>query len=405
MHCARLICRRLQAFLQDYRPPYDATAVRRLRDAGAIVIGKTNMDEFSMGSSTETSAYGPTRNPWDLMRTPGGSSGGSAAAVAAGIVSAALGSDTGGSVRQPAAFTGVVGLKPTYGAVSRFGLIAFASSLDQVGVFGANAHTARELFRVIRGVDPHDATSLASPIAYRTSSALTVNTDTAPLTVGLPESYWDSGVDPEIIARLDEVRAHLTRAGVRFRVLRLQDPERALAAYYVLSSAEASSNLSRFDGLRFGRRIEGRDLRDTYTQSRTSGFGTEVKRRLLLGAFVLSQSYFDEYYNRAIATRDAIRREFADSFAQVDVILTPTTPSPAFLLGANPDPVSMYRADVFTVPASLAGLPALSIPCGTTAGGLPIGLQLTGAAWHEERLLAIAEQLEAFYPPRAAWHS
>jgi len=376
--------------LRDWVAPYDATVVGRIRSAGAVPIGKTNMDEFAMGSSNENSAFGPVRNPRDPSRVPGGSSGGSAAAVAAGIVSLALGSDTGGSVRQPAAHCGVVGLKPSWGRVSRYGLVAFGSSLDQVGPLANDVAGAATLLGVIAGADPLDSTSSNEPVADYTAP---VESD-RPLRVGVPAEYLD-GLSTEARAALDVGLAAI--GGAVIVPVSLPHTSFAIAAYYVLASAEASANLSRFDGVRYGARVEpaGGGLDGMYTATRSEGFGAEVQRRILLGTFALSSGYYDAYYGKAEAARRAIKRDFASAFGEVDVIAGLTAPTTAFPLGSKTaDPVQMYLSDVFTIPASLAGLPAVSVPIGADADGLPWGLQLIAPAFQEATLLAAAARVE-----------
>ncbi|TVR64392.1 MAG: Asp-tRNA(Asn)/Glu-tRNA(Gln) amidotransferase subunit GatA [Gemmatimonadales bacterium] len=380
-------------FLEGYRSPYEATVVRRLRARGGRVVGKTNLDEFGMGSSTENSAFGPTRNPRDPSRVPGGSSGGSAAAVAAGVVPCALGSDTGGSVRQPAALCGVVGVKPTYGRVSRYGLVAFASSLDQVGTFGASVADAALLLEAISGHDPRDSTSAPLPAPDLMGH---LDDGVAGKVVGIPVEYVPDSLDPEIRARMDEASRHLAEAGAEIRRVSLPHTRYAVPTYYVLATAEASSNLARYDGVRFGvRSPEARATQEVYEASRTRGFGPEVVRRIILGTFGLSAGYHDQYYGRAQRVRALIARDFRRVWADgVDVLLTPTSPTPAFPLGErSDDPVSMYLSDIFTVTANLAGIPAVSVPAGTTHG-LPCGAQLLAPAWHEAPLLAAARTLE-----------
>jgi aspartyl-tRNA(Asn)/glutamyl-tRNA(Gln) amidotransferase subunit A len=374
--------------LEGYRPPFTATAVERLEAAGAIVLGKTNMDEFAMGSSTENSAYKPTRNPWDPARVPGGSSGGSAAAVAARMAPVALGTDTGGSIRQPAAFCGVVGLKPTYGRVSRYGLVAFGSSLDQVGPLARSIEDAALVAATLFGRDPRDATSVDRPVG---DLAGAVARDARGLRVGVPRAFLEHGVEAGTLARFEEALAVLASAGVRVVDVDLPHLRHAVATYYLVATAEASSNLARFDGVRFGRRRGGDgDLRSLYGHTRDDGFGPEVKRRIILGTFALSSGYYDAYYLRAQKVRALIRRDFERAFEACDAVATPTTPSPAFRLGEKTsDPLQMYLEDVFTVPANLAGLPAVSVPCGL-AGGLPVGLQLLGRPFDEESLLQAA---------------
>ncbi len=388
--------------LEGWKPPYDATAVARLRAADALIPGKTNQDEFAMGSSTETSAYGITKNPVDDTRAPGGSSGGSAVAVAAGMSPASLGSDTGGSIRQPAAFTGCIGLKPTYGRVSRFGLIAFASSLDQIGPFANDVRGAARVLSVIAGHDPKDMTSLTAPLAdYEAACGKSVRG----LRLGVPEEYFAEGLDPDversIRAAIDELRAD----GCTVHPVKLPHTRHAVATYYVVATAEASSNLARFDGVRYGLRVEpktpsgksqGSALRAMYGATRDAGFGPEVKRRILLGTFVLSAGYYDAYYLKAQKVRTLIRRDFDAAFANVDAIVCPTAPTPAFKLGEKTsDPLSMYLSDVYTLPASLAGLPAISVPCAPTTSGLPVGLQIIGRPLDETTVLSIAAASEA----------
>ena len=378
--------------LEGYEPPYTATAVIRLADAGARLLAKTNQDEFAMGSSNENSAYGPVRNPWDRQRVPGGSSGGSAAAVAAGLAPWALGTDTGGSIRQPAALCGIVGLKPTYGAVSRYGMIAFASSLDQAGPLTRNVSDAALLLAHMVGRDECDATSLQFPHPVLQPSAERLDG----IRLGVPDELTGEGVEAGV---LEAFRATLARAeelGAEIQEVRLPHAPHALSAYYVIAPAECSSNLARFDGVRYGMRAENAtDLLDMYTRTRHDGFGAEVKRRIMLGTYALSSGYYDAYYGRAQRVRTKISEDFAAAFADVDFILTPTAPTVAFRLGEKTgDPLSMYLNDYCTVPMSLAGIPAISIPCGLS-GGLPVGLQIAGPAFSENRLLDAAHALEA----------
>ena len=380
--------------LQDFRSPYEATAVRRLRRAGAVVLGKTNMDEFGMGSSTENSAFGPTRNPWHRERVPGGSSGGSAAAVAAGIVPVALGSDTGGSVRQPASFCGVVGIKPTYGRVSRYGLVAFASSLDQVGALGRTVRDTATLLEVVSGHDPRDATSVNRPVP---PLAAACEREVRGLVVGVPREYFPPGLDPVVRRLAERALGALEGAGAEVRDVSLPHTRYAIPAYYIIAPAEASSNLARYDGVRFGRRCRGAGSTERlYELSRSEGFGTEVKRRILLGTYALSAGYYDAYYGRAQEARAVIAGDFDRVFGDgVDVLFTPTSPTPAFRLGERiHDPYQMYLSDVFTVPANLAGVPALSVPIGL-AEGLPVGGQLMAPHWREDTLLTAAAAIEA----------
>jgi len=378
--------------LESFVPPYDATAVARLERAGAIIVGKTNCDEFAMGSSTENSAFGPTRNPWALDRTPGGSSGGSAAAVAARMASIALGSDTGGSVRQPAALSGVVGLKPTYGRVSRYGLIAFASSLDQIGPLSLTVHDAALSLGVIAGPDPADATSAPEP-TVDWAGALTG--DVRGARIGVPSRMLDAGVDPEVIRAFRSALDVLAGRGAQIIDIELPQARHAIPVYYLVATAEASSNLARYDGVRYGFRAREDTLAAMYRRTRARGFGTEVKRRIMLGTYVLSAGYYDAYYVKAQQVRTLILRDYETAFERVDVVAMPTSPTPAFGLGERlADPLQMYLADVFTVSANLAGLPAISVPCGFTANQLPLGLQLTGRHFDESTILRIADAYE-----------
>ena len=384
--------------LEGFVPPYSATVVDRLEAAGAVVIGKTNLDEFAMGSSTENSAFGPTRNPWDPARTPGGSSGGSAVAVAARFVPAALGSDTGGSIRQPAALTGVVGLKPTYGRVSRFGLLAFASSLDQIGPFARTARDAALLLEVISGSDPHDATAAPQDVP-RYHEAL--SGDVAGLRIGIPHDVLGEGVDDAVRAAFDEALAVLRARGATVVDVQLPHAKYGIPIYYLIATAEASSNLARYDGVRYGYRAKvaaerGRaghpPLQEMYERTRDEGFGAEVKRRIMLGTYVLSHGYYDAYYLKAQQVRTLVRQDYEKAFQVVDVIAMPTTPTPAFRLGEKTsDPLQMYLADIFTVSANLAGVPAVSVPCGFSPSRLPIGLQLTGRMFDEATVLRAAD--------------
>ncbi len=378
--------------LAEFVPPYDGTVVARLRDAGAVLLGKLNMDEFAMGSSNETSAFGPVRNPWDPDRVPGGSSGGSAAAVAAREVVAALGSDTGGSIRQPAALCGVVGLKPTYGRVSRYGLVAFASSLDQIGPLTRDVADAALLLTAISGKDPLDATSLDRPVP---DYAARLRADPRGLRVGVPREYFVDGLDPEVEAAVRGAIGLLEDNGAEVVEVSLPHTEYAVATYYLIAPAEASSNLARYDGVKYGLRVAGRDLADTYRKTRAQGFGAEVKRRIMLGTYALSAGYYDAYYLRAQRVRTLIARDFRAAFERVDVLACPATPTPAFRLGEKAgDPLQMYLNDIFTIPANLAGLPAVSVPCGLTSGGLPIGLQFMAAPFGEQTLLDAAHAYE-----------
>jgi aspartyl-tRNA(Asn)/glutamyl-tRNA(Gln) amidotransferase subunit A len=379
--------------LAGYVPPYDATVVRKLKDAGAVIVGKLNMDEFAMGSSTENSAFGPTMNPWDLSRTPGGSSGGSAAAVAARFVPGTLGTDTGGSIRQPAALVGCVGLKPTYGRVSRFGVIAFASSLDQVGPFTQDVRGAAMLLKAIAGHDENDHTSSPRPVP---DYAASLGKSVAGLKIGVPREFFGEGLHPEVEKSVRAAIARLQAAGCEVREVSLPNAPHAIATYYIVATAEASSNLARYDGIRYGHRASGgKNLLELYEKTRAEGFGAEVKRRIMLGTYALSAGYFDAYYLRAQKVRALIRRDFEQAFEQVDAIIGPTSPTTAFKLGEKlDDPLAMYLNDVYTVPANLAGLPGISVPCGFDGAGLPIGLQFVGRAFDEETLLRLAHAAE-----------
>ena len=379
--------------LENFVSPYDATVVERLQAAGAILVGRANMDEFAMGSSTENSIFGPAHNPWNLDYACGGSSGGSAAAVAAGLVPIALGSDTGGSIRQPASFCGVVGLKPTYGRVSRWGLVAFASSLDQIGPFGRNVSDCAAALQVIGGHDARDSTSIPQALPAL-GDALTG--DISGLTIGLPEEYFvEEGVDPIVLERVRAAIGELEAAGAKTVPVSLPHSQHTIATYYVIATAEASSNLARFDGVRYGRRADKvEDLQDLYMRSRSEGFGAEVKRRILLGTYVLSAGYYDAYYGKAQKVRTLIRRDFENAFESCDVIATPTMPETAFELGAKiDDPLAMYLSDIYTVSANLAGLPGLSMPCGL-ANGMPVGLQLIGKSLDEATILRVGDAFE-----------
>jgi len=384
--------------LAGYLPPYDATVVARLRAAGAVLLGKTNMDEFAMGSSTENSAFGPTRNPWDPQRTPGGSSGGSAAAVAARLCPGALGTDTGGSIRQPAALVGCVGLKPTYGRVSRYGVIAFASSLDQVGPLAQDVRGVALLLSAIAGKDERDQTSSARPVP---DYGAEMQKPAAGMTVGVPREYFGGGLDGEVEAAVRAGIAVLEKQGVRTRPISLPNSPHAIATYYIVATAEASSNLARYDGVRYGHRARAGALLELYEKTRAEGFGAEVKRRIMLGTYVLSAGYYDAYYLRAQKVRTLIRDDFARAFGEVDAVVSPTSPHAAFKLGEKlSDPLAMYLNDIYTVPVNLAGLPGLSAPCGFTRGGLPIGMQLIGRPFDESGLLRLARALER----ETEWH-
>lgn len=380
--------------LGNFVPPYDATVVAKLRAQEYLLLGKTNLDEFAMGSSTENSAFGPSRNPWNLRCVPGGSSGGSAAAVAADECVAALGSDTGGSIRQPAAFCGVVGLKPTYGLVSRYGLIAFASSLDQIGPITKDVADAALLLGVLAGHDPMDSTSADVPVPDY-GKALKKK-DLKRLKVGVPAEYFAEGLDPEVERAVRAAIEELKSLGGEIKEIQLPTTDAAIATYYVLATAEASSNLARYDGVKFGLRSkETRDLLDMYVKTRAEGFGPEVKRRIMLGTYVLSAGYYDAYYGKAQAVRTLVRQDFDRAFQEVDLIVTPTTPTPAFALGEkSQDPLQMYLSDIYTISVNLAGLPAIALPCGFSNAGLPLSLQIIGRPFAEETILRAAHAYE-----------
>ncbi len=380
--------------LQGYQPPYDATCVQKLEAAGAVILGKLNCDEFAMGSSNENSAYGPVRNPVDIDRVPGGSSGGSAAAVAADLAVASLGTDTGGSIRQPASFCGVVGVLPTYGRVSRYGLIAFASSLDRVGPFAANVSDAATLLGVIAGHDPMDATSSRQPVAdYAAETEMPVKG----LRVGVPAEYFGEGLDPEVREAIEKGIDLLRDAGAEIKEVALPTTRHAVPAYYLVATAEASANLARFDGVRYGHRAQqAGSLSAMYRRSRDEGFGAEVKRRILLGTYALSAGYYDAYYRKAQQVRRLLAEEFLAAFAEVDVIVTPTSPIPPFKLGEKTDdPLAMYLADIYTVTASLAGICGVTVPCGATKAGLPVGMQILAAHFNEGTAFRAARAVEA----------
>ena len=385
--------------LGQFVSPYSATVIEKLKEAGAVVFGRLNMDEFAMGSSTENSAFGVTRNPWDLTRIPGGSSGGSAAAVAAAECIASLGSDTGGSIRQPAALCGCVGLKPTYGRVSRYGLTAFASSLDQIGPFAREARDAATVLGVISGHDPRDSTSVPMPVPdYRAALEAPIKG----LKLGLAKEYMIGGLDAEVARAVQAAVTQFERLGAEIVEVSLPHTDYAVAAYYIIATAEASANLARFDGIRYGARLDGVDPTDLYCKTRGAGFGAEVKRRVILGAYVLSSGYYDAYYVRAQKVRALIRRDFLEAFEKVDALVTPTTPSAAFKIGEKADdPLRMYLSDIFTISCNLAGICGLSLPCGFTASPkLPIGLQLLGKPFGEETILQLAHA----YEQSTGWH-
>jgi aspartyl-tRNA(Asn)/glutamyl-tRNA(Gln) amidotransferase subunit A len=378
--------------LQDFIPPYDATVCARLRQAGAVFLGKANMDEFAMGSSTENSAFGPCRNPWNRDYIPGGSSGGSAAAVAADLCIAALGSDTGGSIRQPAAHCGVVGLKPTYGRVSRYGLVAYASSLDQIGPLTKEVRDAAILLQAIAGHDPKDSTSVPEPVPDYQER---LGREIKGLKIGVPREFFGAGLDPEVEAAVQAALKTLTGLGAELVEVSLPHTEYAVATYYVLAVAEASSNLARYDGVKYGFRAEAQNLLEMYAQTRAQGFGPEVRRRIMLGTYTLSAGYYEAYYQKASQVRALIRRDFEAAFAQCRVVATPVSPTPAFRLGEKvDDPLTMYLSDIFTISANLGGIPGISVPCGFSSGGLPIGLQLLGPVFGEADLLQAAYAFE-----------
>jgi aspartyl-tRNA(Asn)/glutamyl-tRNA(Gln) amidotransferase subunit A len=378
--------------LANFVSPYDATVTTKLKQAGAVLWGRLNCDEFAMGSSTENSAFHPTANPWDVTRVPGGSSGGSAAALAAGEAIATLGSDTGGSIRQPAALCGVVGMKPSYGLVSRYGLIAYASSLDQIGPFARTVEDAAIVLGAIAGHDERDSTSFRTEIPdYRAE----LRTRRGPWKLGIPKEYFGEGLDPEIGAAMEKAIAYYRAQGCEIREVSLPHTPYCLDTYYIIATAEASSNLARYDGIRYGHRSKNaKDIVDLYFQSRAEGFGAEVKRRIILGTYVLSSGYYDAYYLRAQKVRTLIRQDFLQAYREVDALITPTSPIPAFKLGEKSDPLAMYLCDIYTIGVNLAGLPAINVPCGFTKAGLPIGMQLIGQPFQEAGLLAIAHSYE-----------
>ena len=379
--------------LHNYVPPYDATVVEKLRDAGAVFTGKTNMDEFAMGSSTETSYFGITKNPWDLERIPGGSSGGSAAAVVADECIAAIGSDTGGSIRQPAALCGVVGMKPTYGRVSRYGLVAFASSLDQIGPFTKDVEDCAIMMNILAGYDPRESTSVPVDVPdYRQFLSRGIGG----WKVGIPKEYFIEGIDAEVKDAIQQTIKVIEGLGAKCIEVSLPHTEYCLAVYYIIAPAEASSNLARYDGVKYGfRSLDGRDLMEMYKKSRSEGFGAEVKRRIMLGTYVLSSGYYDAYYKKASQVRALIKQDFDEAFKQCDVLLTPTTPTPAFKIGEKTDdPLQMYLSDIFTISTNLAGIPGMVVPCGFTRAGLPVGVQFLAGHFEEGKLIQIAAAYE-----------
>ncbi|HEX7174117.1 MAG TPA: Asp-tRNA(Asn)/Glu-tRNA(Gln) amidotransferase subunit GatA [Pyrinomonadaceae bacterium] len=383
--------------LAGYEPPYDATVIERLKAAGAVVVGKTNCDEFAMGSSNENSAYGPVRNPWDTERVPGGSSGGSAAAVAARIVPVALGSETGGSVRQPASLCGIVGVKPTYGRVSRYGLVAFGSSLDQVSVFGVTVKDAAHVIAAIAGRDARDSTTADEPVPEYAAELTGVATGAR---IGVPRALFGEGLDGEVRERVMAVVEAYREMGAEIVDVELPHAKYSIAVYYIIATAEASSNLARYDGVRYGFRAEeAPSLQAMYRRTREEGFGAEVKRRIMLGTYVLSSGYYDAYYLKAQRVRALIGQDFAGAFATCDAVLTPTSPTPAFRLGEKTDdPLAMYLSDIYTCTANLAGIPGINVPCGLSSSGLPVGFQLLGPHWGEPALLRLADAYERAHP-------
>lgn len=383
--------------LGNYKAHYDATAIKRLNDAGAVIVGKTNMDEFAMGSSNESSAFGPAKNPWDVTRVPGGSSGGSAVAVASGVVRAALGSETGGSVRQPASLCGIVGFKPTYGRISRFGLVAFASSLDNIGIFGQTSKDVADVLGVIAGRDEKDSTSADVPVP---DYAASLDDDIAGKTIGIPRALLGDGLDDEVRESVLAAIENFKSLGCKTVDIELPYAKYGIAVYYIIATAEASSNLARYDGVRYGFRAEGsHELREMYFKTREEGFGPEVKRRIMLGTYVLSSGYYDAYYAKAQKVRALVKRDYVNAFTKCDAILTPTSPSVAFKIGEkSDDPIAMYLSDIYTVSANLAGVPAISVPCGLSAEGLPIGVQLVGNFWSEATLLNLTHKYETAHP-------
>ena len=386
--------------LGNYKPQYNATAVEKLLDAGAIVVGKTNMDEFAMGSSNENSAYGTVKNPWDSSRVPGGSSGGSAVAVASGVVRVSLGSETGGSVRQPASLCGIIGFKPTYGRISRYGLVAFASSLDNIGIFGQTSKDVAEILGVVAGRDKNDSTSADVAVL---DYVATLSNDIKGRKIGVPRSLFGEGLDVEVKAKVEQAIENFVSLGAEIVDVELPHANYGIAVYYILATAEASSNLARFDGVRYGFRAEdAKELRQMYFKTREEGFGAEVKRRIMLGTYVLSSGYYDAYYSKAQKVRALLKQDYAKAFAKCDAILTPTSPSTAFKIGEkSDDPLAMYLSDIYTVSANLVGIPGISVPCGLSAEGLPMGLQLVGKNWSEDLLLNLAHTYEHAFPLNA----
>jgi aspartyl-tRNA(Asn)/glutamyl-tRNA(Gln) amidotransferase subunit A len=383
--------------LHNYKAHYDATAVERLNKAGAIIVGKTNMDEFAMGSSNENSAFGIVRNPWDIERVPGGSSGGSAVAVASGVVRASLGSETGGSVRQPASFCGIIGLKPTYGRISRYGLVAFASSLDQIGIFGQTSKDVADVLGVIAGRDANDATTADVPVPNYSDE---LDNDLSGKKIGVPRALFGEGLETEVREAVEKSIENYRSLGAEIVDIELPYSKYSIAVYYIICTAEASSNLARYDGVRYGFRAEdAHELREMYYKTREEGFGAEVKRRIMLGTYVLSSGYYDAYYAKAQKVRNLIKQDFQNAFEKCDVILTPTSPTVAFKLGEkSDDPLAMYLSDIYTASANLAGIPGINVPCGISSEGLPIGLHLLGNYWSENTLLNFSHRYEKNFP-------
>ena len=386
--------------LHNYKAQYNATAIDRLNAAGAVVVGKTNMDEFAMGSSNESSAFGPAKNPWDTSRVPGGSSGGSAVAVASGVVRAALGSETGGSVRQPASLCGIVGFKPTYGRISRYGLVAFASSLDNIGIFGKTAKDVAGVLGVIAGRDELDSTSADVPVP---DYLATIDNDIIGKKIGVPRALYGEGLDEDVREKVEQAIENYRQMGAEIVDVELPHAKYGIAVYYIIATAEASSNLARYDGVRYGFRAENTTaLREMYFKTREEGFGAEVKRRIMLGTYVLSSGYYDAYYSKAQKVRALVKQDYQKAFTACDAIITPTSPSVAFKIGEkSDDPLAMYLNDVYTVSANLAGIPGISVPCGLSSDGMPIGLQLTGNFWSEGALLNLASVYESQFPLEA----
>ena len=383
--------------LNNYKAQYDATAISRLNEAGAIIIGKTNMDEFAMGSSNESSAFGVAKNPWDVTRVPGGSSGGSAVAVASGVVRAALGSETGGSVRQPASLCGIVGFKPTYGRISRYGLVAFSSSLDNIGIFGQTTKDVADVLSVVAGRDEHDSTSADVAVPNYSDS---LNESLEGKVIGIPRALFGDGLDDDVRDSVLASIANFESLGATTVDVELPHAKYGIAVYYIIATAEASSNLARFDGVRYGYRTEeAANLREMYFKTREKGFGAEVKRRIMLGTYVLSSGYYDAYYSKAQKVRNLVKQDYVNAFTKCDAILTPTTPTVAFKIGEkSDDPIAMYLSDIYTVSANLAGVPAISVPCGLSSEGLPIGAQLVGNFWSESTLFNLTHKYETTFP-------